>query len=403
MGWYHWECVQVTEEPVGTWLCPSCSPNAAFYIKQLVKGQSAPPRVPNPGKVATPISSKSRKATTPTPSKGKGQEPGTSKKGVLKKGVAVKKGPAVKKPAREKPKPKWVGWIELSSSEEEDYKKKVNAKFTMEDSVQGKRTRASEVAAEESETGSHRPRTRSGPEQKINQQADADSDDEEETNEEDYVYQEKEEESEEKASGNEGASMNEDASSSEDALMYKEASLDDDALNEEESVEVDEPLSQDDEEDSMEIDEESQNEDEGSANHLSDPPLDISDDNSDASSTDLGEDGSPAPRPVESGVDEADSPSSPAASSSSDAELQPTTPVSPTSDRPLEETAAQRDQASSASPTSEDSMEVDEGHVAVTVHPAIESNNYAALYQHKGNYWGEHPESAIRSTLPRLG
>ena len=399
--WYHWECVQVTKEPVGTWLCPSCSPNATFYIKQLMKERKASPSVPNPGKAATPNSSKSRKAATSTPSKGKGQESGATKKEVVKKGPAIKK-----------PKPRWVGWVQLSANEEEDYKRKVNAKFTMEDGVQGKRTRASKVAAEENETGSHRLRTRSIPEQKTNKQADvdSDSDDEEATNEDKYLYNEEEEEEEKHASAVEEASENEDASSSEDASMYNKASINDDAsVHEEAPVRDDEPLSQDEEEDSMEIDEESPNEEEDSVDKLSDHAFELDEEHSDVSA-DLGEHGSAAgqlPGNVdESGSDEVDSPSSSAASSSSHSEVQPTIPSSPTSDSPLDATAAQQGHASPASPTSEDSMEVDaedEDHVVVTVHPAVESNNYAALYQHKGNYWGEHPESAIRSTLPRLG
>ena len=338
--------------------------------------------------MATPISSKSRKTATPTPSKGKEEERGASKKEAVKKDIAVKKGPAIKKPAPKKPKPKWVGWVQLSAKDEENYKKKVNAEFTMEDGVQGKRTRTSRVAAEDIETGSSRLRARSisGDKKVV---VKTDSDDEEEIDEDDIVDLEKEEEEEE-------AFGNEDASSSEDALMYNEASLDGSASNEVESVE----------EDSMEIDEESQHDDGGSVNYLSDPPFDNNEDDPDASSAELGENSSAAgqsPGNVESGSDESDSPRSPAASSSSDAELPPS------SDSPLEETAAQQGQASPASPPSEDSMEVDaedeghEGQVPVTVHPAVESDNYAALYQHKGNYWGEHPESAIRSTLPRLG
>ena len=47
----------------------------------------------------------------------------------------------------------------------------------------------------------------------------------------------------------------------------------------------------------------------------------------------------------------------------------------------------------------------EEGHEVPELDPApraVESNNSALLYQRQGNCWGDFPESAIRSTLPRL-
>ena len=58
VGWYHWECVKVVEEPVGTWLCLTCSPNAAFYAKQLAKKPAASSLVSTFKKGATPSSAK---------------------------------------------------------------------------------------------------------------------------------------------------------------------------------------------------------------------------------------------------------------------------------------------------------------------------------------------------------
>ena len=169
VSWYHWECVHVTEEPVGTWLCPKCSPNASFYVKQLVKRRAASPSLPKTGKVAAsklPQGQESRPkgtkaaTTTPTPSKDKSKKQKADTKN--EDGKAVKKGVAIKKPAPRKPKPKWQGWVELASDEEKELKRKVDAEFAMENVVTGKRRRSSRAAAEENETSSNGLRPRVG-------------------------------------------------------------------------------------------------------------------------------------------------------------------------------------------------------------------------------------------------
>ncbi|KAF6222008.1 hypothetical protein HO133_001976 [Letharia lupina] len=400
VGWYHWECVRVTEEPAGTWLCPSCSPNAAFYIKQLVKGRAASPLLPTSGKAVTPTSSKAKEPV-----------PEVKEKGTVKKGIAVKdpvaeeakgqeaettngkiskKGIATKKAASERAKPRWIGWVEMSSDGEEDYKKKVNAKFLMEDGVKGKRTRGSKASPEEDETGPRRFRTRSRPGRKAKNVVETDSDEEEGSERMDSVYQkheeeeeEEEEEDQEETSGSEDGSMHEEAPVNKDAPVKNDASV----------------FQEDDEEDTMEIDQESEKEDQGSA----DEPSDTDGEDSDVSPPARRERESGAPGPVrKGGGNGADGPSqrtatcAPAARSDTPSRF-------PTSDRTGGMVAA--------SPTGDDAMDLDEGgeghgshggRMAVTVSPAVESNDYAARYQRQGNCWGEFPESAIRSTLPRL-
>lgn len=394
MGWYHWECVRVTEEPAGTWLCPSCSPNAAFYIKQLVKGRAASPLLPTSGKAVTPTSSKAKEPV-----------PEVKEKGTVKKGIAVKdpvaeeakgqeaettngkiskKGIATKKAASERAKPRWIGWVEMSSDGEEDYKKKVNAKFLMEDGVKGKRTRGSKASPEEDETGPRRFRTRSRPGRKAKNVVETDSDEEEGSERMDSVYQKHEEEE-----------CGDETSSPEDGSMHEEAPVNKDApVKNDASV-----FQEDDEEDTMEIDQESEKEDQGSA----DEPSDTDGEDSDVSPPARRERESGAPGPVrKGGGNGADGPSqrtatcAPAARSDTPSRF-------PTSDRTGGMVAA--------SPTGDDAMDLDEGgeghgshggRMAVTVSPAVESNDYAARYQRQGNCWGEFPESAIRSTLPRL-
>lgn len=134
------------EEPVGTWLCPSCSPNAAFYIKQLVKQRETPPVAPTPKKTAAATSSKGKKQTP-----------------VVKKEALEKKGVAAKKLAAKKPKSKWKGWVEMSSDGEEEFKEKVNAQWKIDTALGnlGKRQAASKAMSEEDDTGRRGVRTHS--------------------------------------------------------------------------------------------------------------------------------------------------------------------------------------------------------------------------------------------------
>lgn len=166
VGWYHWECVQVTGPLAGTWLCPSCSPSAAFYIKQLVQNSAAPSPVLKVEKTDGPTGREpatSSSAPKPTKTaeradyKAKGKQPVPK----IKEKEMANKGVAVRKPAAKKPKPKWVGWVELTSDGEEDFKKKVDAQWSMEDSVIGKRTRGSKAMDEDNETSSRTLRRQS--------------------------------------------------------------------------------------------------------------------------------------------------------------------------------------------------------------------------------------------------
>ena len=158
LSWYHWECVQVTEAPVRTWLCPSCSPSAAFYIKQLVKKRAASPIVPKIEMTEEAAGSKPRKQRQKSVLEIKGND-------VAKKGVAVKKH------GEEKPKPKWKGWVELSSDGEQEFKEKVDAQWDVEDDLAGKRRRDSKAVAEETELGPRVLRARSRSEQHLNKRA----------------------------------------------------------------------------------------------------------------------------------------------------------------------------------------------------------------------------------------
>ncbi|KAM0800209.1 hypothetical protein BDR22DRAFT_889576 [Usnea florida] len=169
VSWYHWECVHVTEEPAGTWLCPKCSPNASFYVKQLVKKRPALPPPPKTGKVAAskPPNGKESRSTSakaatapPTPAKNKAQKQEANTKN--EDGNPVKKGVAIKKPMQKKPKPKFKGWVELPSDEEEELKRKVDAEWAMENVVTGQRRRSSRLAAEENETSWYGLRPRVG-------------------------------------------------------------------------------------------------------------------------------------------------------------------------------------------------------------------------------------------------
>lgn len=377
------------------WLCPSCSPNAAFYIKQLVKGRAASPLVPTSGKAVASTSSKARE-----------QVPKVQEKGTVKKGIAVKdpvaekakgqeeettngkiskKGIATKKAASGKAKPKWIGWVEMSSDGEEDYKKKVNAKFLMEDGVKGKRTRGSKASPEENEPGQRRLRTRSRPGRKAKNVVETDSDEEEESERMDSVYQKHDEEEEEEG---------DETSSPEDGSMDEEAPFNKDA-----PVKNDASVFQDDEDDTMEIDQESEKEDQGSA----DGPSDTDGEDSDVSPPARRERESRAPGPVCNGV-----------GNGADGASQRTATCAPAARSNTPSRFATSDRSggmAASSPTGDDAMDLDGGgegdgshggRMAGTVSPAVESNDYAARYQRQGNCWGEFPESAIRSTLPRL-
>lgn len=116
VGWYHWECVWVTEEPSGDWLCPSCRPkptkDAGLWKQRREARMSMFPKL---GKTATTdsvniLDREKKNART-----------------VAEKGTrSARKGVAVKKATPKKTRSKWVGWVEITSEDEEEHKKSVN-------------------------------------------------------------------------------------------------------------------------------------------------------------------------------------------------------------------------------------------------------------------------------------
>ena len=188
LSWYHWECVQVTEAPAGTWLCPSCSPSAAFYIKQLVTKRSASPITPKIEMTDEAAGLKTIKQNSKPKSVLEMKE-----KDVAKKGVAVKKR------GKEKTKPKWIGWAELSSDGEQEFKEKVDAQWDVEDHLVRKRRRGSKAMIQETGFSPRVLRARPRPEQQINKRARDKHEDESEDEGEDKaaesdvsIYQESE-------------------------------------------------------------------------------------------------------------------------------------------------------------------------------------------------------------------
>ena len=106
--WYHWECVQVTEEPTGDWFCPKCSHKSKEKVQLVDESQKGKtPVLPNLDKTAA------ARSTGPATQKKKGGNP------VLDKGhVRVKKGTAIKKPTPKKSRR--TEWVEITSDDEDD-------------------------------------------------------------------------------------------------------------------------------------------------------------------------------------------------------------------------------------------------------------------------------------------
>ena len=108
VGWYHWKCVQVTDEPSGNWSCPKCShksqekrqlPDQPTEVKTTV--------LPNLAKAAA-----ARSPSTATRKKKGGNA-------VVDKGhVRVKKGTAIKKPTPKKTRR--IEWVEITSEDEDE-------------------------------------------------------------------------------------------------------------------------------------------------------------------------------------------------------------------------------------------------------------------------------------------
>ena len=100
VGWYHLDCVGLKKPPVGDWICPRCRPIGGSNPRTQARRRlsSAIPVFPNLGRGA------------PAP---------------LKKEASYAKGVAIKKVTPKKEKPRWKGWVEVSSTVEDEFKRKV--------------------------------------------------------------------------------------------------------------------------------------------------------------------------------------------------------------------------------------------------------------------------------------
>lgn len=372
----------MVEKPVGTWLCPTCSPNEAFYAKQLVQKREDSPLVPEAEKADEPAGSRvwqqeQEREQVPTL--------GTREKEVAKKGVAVKR------PAAPKPKPRWVGWVELSSEGEEDFKTRVDAQWSVDNVISGKRRRASKAVGEDTETGSPTFRRNSRRKRIVER----DSDEEEGES----VYQEKDQQQHQ---------QQEEEEEEEGAPVHRKAS-------------VTEFLSgdSDDSEYAMDVDAGADDGDEDSADELSDPhsnsweerhilPVQIRADSTSHRDrkTQVSE---REPEDLEDSKDMEYQDKSLEASSSHASDVSEYVDANEYIDD-NEVSGASRahvnaspDREVAVSPVTQVSEPAirreEDGH---EVPRTVESNNSAPLYQRQGNCWGDFPESAIRSTLPRL-
>ena len=406
LGWYHWECVQVIEEPVGTWLCPKCCPNAEFYVKQLVNKNAATPGAEASG------------------SKRKKQEPEVEKRKreVAKKGTTVKKS-AQSKP-EPKPKPRWLGWQEMSSDGEEEFKKNVDARWTVQDGGDRKRTRVSKIVAEEDEAGPSRLSSRSRAQRR--RRVIVTSSEEEEDEEEEAKVQQRAEEADSKESiyrEKEDEEDDDDDSDGDD----KEQDDDDDEQEEHSDPSDD---------DTMDGDSVPPGSRDGSPSNLStrdseewrllarqlgqsdqDPETSASkgdaedrdDHRMDTDSDHDTRDGdlSDRSRYIDEDKDDAPTPprTPPKIPHGGGREASGSGSLSPALTEAASPAVSPVSGASQSADERGGSMDIeaqDEDQTPVPGTPAVESGAVAALHQRHSNIWGQFTESAIRSTLPRL-
>lgn len=400
VGWYHWECVQVTEHITGTWLCPSCSPSAAFYIKQLVKQPAASSPVPKVKKTGGPaaLSSVPRLRMTAERAGSKGKEQWSEPEMKMKK--VANKGVAEKKPAAKKPKAKWIGWVEMTSDGEEEFKKTVDAQWSVEDAVLGKRTRASKAMDEGNETSSRTLR-RNSRRKVIETDSDEDEgkpvyqqDQQEETaDSEESVYQEKEKEEvrvQRRASVIEMPSN--DSNDSEDIMDIDQGAKDADKDSADEPSDPS-PNSGEERQFSPDPVRKDSTPNQDGKRKVSEVEVegleDVMDEGLDAGGSDLSGSSEYVDDKKTSASTEI------LATASGSREVPGSQSLPPQSSRVTEPTARLED-ALEFGAESEGQEDED---IVVTTTPV----DFAVLYRRQGNYWGEFPESAIRSTLPRLG
>lgn len=132
------ECVPLTEEPSGKWLCPKCSPTSSNDAELLRQGRGSKRQLfPKLGK------------TTATSSKGAFDGGKKSGRVVTERAPGrAKKGIAIKKASPKKERSKWVGYVETSSEDEEEHKKSVEAAQKAVTVAEGRRTKAQTTQSE---------------------------------------------------------------------------------------------------------------------------------------------------------------------------------------------------------------------------------------------------------------
>lgn len=139
--WYHWECVQVTDEPTGDWFCPKCSLNSQENRQLRDQPREGKMSVlPNLGKTAA------ARSTGTVNRKNKGGN------AVADKGhVRVKKGTAIKKPTPKKARR--IEWVEITSEDEdEDEEERIERETPNQDTITAERKARTKARATPSKT-----------------------------------------------------------------------------------------------------------------------------------------------------------------------------------------------------------------------------------------------------------
>ena len=125
--WYHWECVQVTDEPTGDWFCPKCRQNSQEKRQLLDQ-----PHEEKTSVLPTPTKTAAARPTAPANQKKKTSNP------VLDKGhVRVKKGTAIKKPTPKKTRR--TEWVEITSEDDDEEEKRIDGEKAIHKAVMEKR------------------------------------------------------------------------------------------------------------------------------------------------------------------------------------------------------------------------------------------------------------------------
>ena len=384
----------------------------------------------------------------------------------IKEKDVAKKGVAFKKRGEKKPKPKWRGWVELSSDSEQEFKKKVDAQWDVEDDLVGKPRRGSRAMTQETELSPRALRARSRPEQQINKRARDEHEDECEDEGEDReaesdvsIYQDDEDTSVPTSAGSEESSesiyqekedtsvhtsaeskeseesldqenpqdapvrrsvsliniSSDDAEYSEEAPVRRRASViyisSDDSSDSGDTMDVDqEPITieiNSSDELSAKLASESNNTEKASQPEAEDSTdmeyedaLEYQDEEPKASRSD--------PSAGPESLDDAHSSPTNAPHSNETADSQGPPPSEPA---PATITLSTGTwgvspilKASLPATVYEDAMDIhtddDVQEPLLATNPTVDHEN---PYKHQNNRWGEFPESAIRSTLPRLG